>query len=110
MASIPDHPYKIIFIWGSVSGKKKWFIKADKLSSWHWQKVPIHKRSIWSKITIFVNKRNHISSNPFEDLKPIIEFTTNGIKGFYKNTEKHNSGEKLNTDSKSSWWCDWLHA
>ena len=50
---IPDHPYRILIIGGSGSGKNEFIIKFNRKPARHWQNIFICKRFIWIKISIF---------------------------------------------------------
>ena len=50
---IPDHPYTILIVGGSGSGKYNVLLKLIKKSTTrYWQNLLIHQRSIWVKVSI----------------------------------------------------------
>ena len=70
--SILDHPYRITIIWGPGSGK------TNELSNLINNQPDIdkiclyYKRSIWSKISIFINEKESTDLKHFNDPKAFI--------------------------------------
>ena len=58
--------------------------------------MPIRKRSIWSKISILVNKLESVSLKHFDDLKAFIEYSSE-IDYVYETIDEYNRNKKRKT-------------
>ena len=90
---IPDHPYRILIIGGSGSGKINSLFnlinnRPDIGKVYLYAKDP-HK----SKYQILIKKRDDIETKHFNDSKAFIEYS-NGMDDIYKNIEKYNPNKK----------------
>ena len=90
---IPDHPYRILIIGGSGSGKTNALLKLinnqqdiDKI--YLYVKDPYEK-----KYQYLINKREKVGLDHFNDLKAFIEYS-NDMQDVYKNIEDYNLGKK----------------
>ena len=90
---IPDHPYRILIIGGSGSGKTNALLKLinnqqdiDKI--YLYVKDPYEK-----KYQHLINKREKVELDHFNDLKAFIEYS-NDMQDVYKNIEDYNLGKK----------------
>ena len=89
---IPDHPYRILIIGGSGSGKTNALLNLidnppdiDKI--YLYAKDPYE-----SKYQYLINKREGVSINHFKDLKAFIEYL-NDMHDVYKNINDYNPDE-----------------
>ena len=87
--NIPDHPYRILIIWGSGSGKTNALLNLinkqpdiDKI--YFYVKYPYE-----SKYQFLINERESIGLKHFNDPKAFNEYS-NDMQDVYKNTDKHN--------------------
>ena len=87
---IPDHPYRILIIGGSGSGKTNALLNLinnqpdiDKI--YLYAKDPYEK-----KYQNLINKREKVGLNHFNDPKAFIEYS-NDMQDVYKNIENYNS-------------------
>ena len=90
---IPDHPYKILIIGGSGSGKTNSLLNLinnqldiDKI--YLYEKDPYEK-----KYQYLINKREKVGLNHFNDPKAFMEYS-NDMQDVYKNTEDYNPIKK----------------
>ena len=92
-AYIPDHPYRILIIGGSGSGKANALLNLinnqpdiDKI--YLYAKDPYEK-----KYQYLINKREKVGLNHFNDPKAFIEYS-NDMQDVYKNIEDYNPIKK----------------
>ena len=90
---IPDHPYRILIIGGSGSGKTNALLNLinnepdiDKISLY--AKDPYE-----AKYQLSINKRENIGLKYLNDLKAFIEYS-NDMDDIYKNIEEYNPNKK----------------
>ena len=93
MTYIPDHPYRILFIGGSGSGKTNALLNLiknlpdiDKI--YLYAKDPYEK-----KYQYLINKREKVGLNHFNDPKAFMEYS-NDMQDVYKNIEDYNPIKK----------------
>ena len=90
---IPDHPYRTLIIGGSGS------VKANELLNLINNQLDIDKIYLYAKdpyeakYQYFINKREKIGLNHFDDLKTFIEYS-NEMQDIYKNIEEYNLEKK----------------
>ena len=91
-AEIPDHPYQILIIRGSGSGKTNVLLNLIN-HELDIDKIYIYaKDSSEAKHQLLINKRESTSLKYLNDPKDFIEYTIN-IDGIYKNIEEYNPNE-----------------
>ena len=85
----PDHPYRILIIGGSGSGRTNAILNLinkqpdiDKI--YLYAKVPYE-----AKYQYLINKREKVGLNHYSDLKPLTEYS-NDMQGVYKNIDEYN--------------------
>ena len=90
---IPDHPYRILIIGSSGSGKTKALLNLinnhpdiDKI--YLYAKDPYE-----AKYQFLINKREEVGLNHFNDPKTFIEYS-NDMRDVYKNIEDYNLGKE----------------
>ena len=90
---IPNHPYRILIIGGSESGKTSLLLNLignqpdiDKISLY--AKDPYE-----AKYQYLINKRERVGINHFNDPKAFIEYS-NGMHDVYKNIDDYNSDKE----------------
>ena len=90
---IPDHPYRILIVGGSGSGKTNALLNLindqpdiDKI--YLYAKDPYE-----AKYQYLINKREKVGLNHFNDPKAFIEYS-NDMQDVYKNIEDYNPGKK----------------
>ena len=93
---IPDHPYRILIIGGSGSGK------TNSIFNLISQQPDIDKIHLYSKdpheakYQLFINKRESAGLKYFNNSKAFIEYS-NDIGDIYKNIEEYNPNKKRKT-------------
>ena len=90
---IPDHPYRILIIGGSVSGKRNTLLnlinnQSDIDKIYLYAKDPYEK-----KYQYLINKREKVGLNHFNDPKAFMEYS-NDMQDVYKNIEDYNPIKK----------------
>ena len=80
---IPDHPYRILIIVGSGSGKKNALLNLIN------NQPDIDKIYLYAKDPYEINKREKVGLNHFNDPKAFMEYL-NDMKDVYKNIEDYN--------------------
>ena len=90
---IPDHPYRILIIGGSGSGKTNALLKLinnqpdiDKI-------YPYAKDPYEAKYQYLIHKHEKVGLDHFKDPRAFIEYS-NDMQDVYKNIEDYNSGKK----------------
>ena len=85
---IADHPYRILIIGGSGSGKTNAFLNLIS------NQPDIDKIYLYeAKYQFLINKRESIALKCFNDPKAFIEYS-NDLQDVFKNIEKYNIGKK----------------
>ena len=96
---IPDHPYIILIIRGSGSGKTKALLNLINKQP-DIDKTHLYAKDtdlyIGSKYQYLINRRESIGLKQFNDPKAFIEYS-NDMKDVYKNIDEYNSGKKHKT-------------
>ena len=90
---IPDHPYRILIVGGSGSGKTNALLnlinnKPDTDKIYLYAKDPYEK-----KYQYLIKKREEVGLDHFKDLKAFMEYS-NDMQDVYKNIEDYNLGKK----------------
>ena len=86
---IPDHPYRILIIGGSGSGKTNLLLNL-KESQPDIDKIYLYAKDPYeSKYQYLINKREGVGINHFNDLKAFIKYL-NDIHDVYKNIDEYN--------------------
>ena len=84
---IPDHPYRILIIGGSGSGKTNALLNLINNCP------DIDKRYLYTKDQYLINKREKVLLNHFNDPKAFMEYS-NDMQDVYKNIEGYNLMKK----------------
>ena len=95
---IPDHPYQILIIDGSGSGKISalWNLIKEQSDS---DKIYLYAKDPYKpKYQYLINRRKNTGLKHFDDPNAFIEYS-NDMHDVYKNIDEYNSG-------KSFWWYD----
>ena len=71
-------------------------IEFNRKSTRHWQNIFVHERSVWSKISILIKKREDVGINHFNNPKDFIEYS-NDMHDVYKNIDEHNPDKENKT-------------
>ena len=90
---IPDHPYRLLIVGGSVSEKTNVLLnlinnQADTDKVYLFIKDPYA-----AKYQYLVNKREKVGLDHFKDPRAFIEYS-NDMQDIYKNIEDYNPGKK----------------
>ena len=86
---IPDHPYRILIIGGSGSGKTNLLLNLIENQPGI-DKVHLYAKDPYeSKYQYLINKREGVGTNQFNDPKAFIEYL-NDMHDFYKNIDDYN--------------------
>ena len=83
---IPDHPYRILIIGGSGSGKTNALLNLTN------NQPDIAKDTYEAKYQYLINKREKVGSDHFDDHKAFMEYS-NDMHDVYKNIEDYNPGK-----------------
>ena len=90
---IPDHPYRILIIVGSGSGKTNAFLNLIN-NQLDIDKIYLYAKDPYeTKYQYLINKREKVGLDHFDDHKTFIEYS-NDIQDVYKNTDDYNPGKK----------------
>ena len=93
---IPDHPYRILIIGGSGSGKTNVLLNLIENPP-DIDKIYLYAKDTYeSKYQYSINKRESVGINHFKDLKAFIEYS-NDMSSVYKNINHYNTdkGNKI---------------
>ena len=91
---IPDHPYRILIIGGSGSGKRNTLLNLINNQP-DMDKIYLYaKDSYEKKYQYLINKRGKVALDHFDDPKAFMEYS-NDTQDVYKNIEDCNLGKKL---------------
>ena len=93
MVIYPDHPYRILIIGGSGSGKTNGLLnlinnQLDIAKIYLYAKDPYE-----TKHQFLINKRESTGLKHFNNPKTFIEYSNN-MQDVYKNIEEYNTGKK----------------
>ena len=90
---IPDHPYRILTIGGSWSGKPNALSNLINNQS-NIDKIYLYAKNPYeAKYQSLINKRESTGLKHFNDSKVFIEYS-NDMQNVYKNIEEYNIGKK----------------
>ena len=90
---IPDHPYRILIIGGSASGKTNALLNLIN------NELDIDKNVLYAKdlheakYQFLINKRENTDLNHFNDSKAFIKYS-NDVDDIYENIEEYNPNKK----------------
>ena len=86
---IPDHPYRILIIGGSGSGKTNLLLNLIENQP-DIDKIYLYAKDPYeAKYQYLINKREGVGINHFKDLKAFIEYS-NDMRNVYKNIDHYN--------------------
>ena len=90
---IPDHPYRILIIGSSRSGKRNALLSSINNQS-DIDKIYLYSKDPYeAKYQFLINKRESTGLKHFNDPKTFIEYL-NDMQDVYKNIEQYNIGKK----------------
>ena len=90
---IPDHPYRILMIGGSGSGKTNSLLNLINKQP-DIDKINLYAKDPYeAKYQILINKRESIRLKHFNDLKAFIEYS-NDMQDVYKNINEYNTDKE----------------
>ena len=90
---IPDHPYRILIIGGSGSGKTNALLNSINNQP-DIDKIYLYANDPYeTKYQYVINKREKVGLDHFNDPKAFIEYS-NDMQYLYKNIEEYNIGKK----------------
>ena len=90
---IPDHPYRILIVGGSGSGKANALLNLIN-NQLDIDKVYLYAKDPYEpKYQYLMNKREKVGLDHFKDPKAFVEYS-NDMEDVYKNTENCNPGKK----------------
>ena len=90
---IPDHPYRIIIIRGSGSGKTNALLNLINNQPVI-DKIYLYAKDLYEvKYQLLINKRESIGLKYFNDPKAVIEYS-NDMQDVYKNIDEYNLGKE----------------
>ena len=90
---IPDHPYKILIVGGSGSGKTNALLNLMNNQPDIDQIYLYAKDPYEAKYQYLINKREKVGLDHFKDPKAFME-SSNDMEDVYKNIENYNAGKK----------------
>ena len=91
--NIPDHPYRILIIGGSGSGKTNALLNSIT-SQPDIDKIYLHAKDPYeAKYQFLINKRETIGLKHFNDPKAFTEYS-NDMQDVHKNIDKNNADKK----------------
>ena len=90
---IPDHPYRILIIGGSGSGKTKALLNLINNQP-DTDKIYLYAKDLYeTKYQYLINKREKVGLDHFDDPQAFMEYS-NDMQDVYKNTEDYNPIKK----------------
>ena len=90
---IPDHPYQVLIIGGSGSGKTNALLNLINNQA-DIDKICLYAKDPYqAKHQYLINKRENVGLDHFNDPKAFIEYSNN-MQDVYKNAEDYNPYEK----------------
>ena len=90
---IPDHPYRILIVGGSGSGKTNALLNLMNNQPDIGQIYLYAKDPYEAKYQYLINKREKVGLDHFKDPKAFME-SSNDMEDVYKNIENYNAGKK----------------
>ena len=91
---IPDHPYRMLIVGGSGSGKTNALLNLIN-NQLNIDKIYLYAKDPYeAKYQYLINKREKVGLDHFDDPKAFMEYS-NDMQDVYKNIEDCNSGKKL---------------
>ena len=85
---IPDHPYRILIVGGSGSGKTNEVLNLINNQP-NIDKIYLHAKDLYeAKYQYLINKREKLGQNHFDDPNAFIEYSNN-MQDVYKNIEDY---------------------
>ena len=90
---IPDHPYEILIVGGSRSGKTNALLNLINNRPGIGKIYLYAKDQYEAKYQYLINKREKVELNHYNDLKAFMEYS-NDMQDVYKNIEEYNPGKK----------------
>ena len=91
---IPDHPYRVLIIGGSGSGKTNALLNLINNQPNIDEIYLCEKDPYEAKYQYLINKRESKGLKHFNDPKTFIEYSNN-MQDFYKNIEEYNYGKNV---------------
>ena len=92
---IPDHPYRILIIGGSGSGKTNLLLKLIENQP-DLDKIYLYSKDPYEeKYQYLINKREGVGTIHFNDLKAFISYS-NDMHNLYKNIDDYNPYKNIN--------------
>ena len=89
MPYIPDHPYRILILGGSGSGKTNALLNLININ-----KIYLYAKDPYeTKYQYLINKREEVGLDHFKDPKAFMEYS-NDMQNVYKNIEDYNPEKK----------------
>ena len=86
---IPDHPYRILIIGGSGSGKTNLLLNLIENQP-DIDKIYLYAKDPYeAKYQYLINKRENVGINHFKDPKAFVEYS-NDMRNAYKNIDQYN--------------------
>ena len=93
---IPDHPYRILIVGGSGSGKANALLNLINNQP-DIDKIYLYAKDPYeAKYKYLINKREKVGLDHFKDPRAFIEYS-NDMQDVYKNIEDYNPGKKRRT-------------
>ena len=90
---IPDHPYKILIVGGSGSGKTNALLNLINNQP-DIDKIYLYAKDPYeAKYKYLINKRENVGLDHFKDPKAFMEYS-NDMEDVYKNIKNYNPGKK----------------
>ena len=90
---IPDHPYRILIIGGSGSGKTNALLNLRN-NQLDIDKIYLYAKDPYeAKYQYLINKCEKVGLDHFKDPKAFMEYS-NGMENVYKNIENYNPGKE----------------
>ena len=90
---IPDHPYRILIVAGTGSGKTNALLNLINNQP-DIDKIYLYAKDLYeAKNQYLINKREKVGLDHFDGSKPFIEYS-NDMQDVYKNIEGYNLGKK----------------
>ena len=90
---IPDHPYRILIVGSSGSGKTNELLNLIKIQPNIDKIYPYPKDPYESKYQYLVNRHEKVGVDHFKDSKAFIKYS-NDMQDVYKNIQDYNPREK----------------
>ena len=91
---IPDHPYRILIIGGSGSGKTNLLLNLIENQP-DIDKIYLYAKDLYeSKYQYLINKREGVGVNHFKDPEAFIEYS-NDLHDVYKNIDDYNPNDMI---------------